>query len=313
MTPTATPAPMLQPVTRQALDPAIVAMQQRWQASGVPDLYEGGDGPVSRERARNVRAFLYPKPTLPHAPIEAFSIPGPAGDIPVRAVRPLGGVVTGTLVYFHGGGFILGDLDSHEAHAIRLANQAGVVVLNVDYRLAPENPFPAAIEDAEAAVVWAHGHLDRLGGSDRPLAVGGDSAGGNLAAAVALCARDAGIPLAAQLLIYPVTNLTQLHGVPEQAYLGPNAGTHARDPRASPLLAPSLSGLAPTIIGVGAHDFLYQDNLAYAQALHAAQVPLLLRQYPDLNHGFFSYVAISPASAAAADQLCADLRAQLQA
>lgn len=299
---------MFTPIEKEPLDPAIVEMQQRWQASGIPDLYEGGDGPVSRERGRNVRAVFYPKPELPHAPIEHLNIPGPGGELAVRIIRPVSGESTGTLVYYHGGGFILGDLDSHEAHAIRLANQAGVVVLNVDYRLAPEHPFPAAIDDAEAAVAWAHVNRDRLGGVDRSLAIGGDSAGGNLAAATALYCRDAGIALAAQLLLYPVTDLTRLDGIPEQAYLGNKADRRGLSPRASPALAPTLSGLAPAIIGVGSYDFLYQDNMNYANLLDAARVPVLLRQYPNLNHGFFSYTRISAPSAAAADQLCADLR-----
>lgn len=303
---------MFTPIEKKPLDAAIVQMQQRWKESGIPDLYEGGNGPVSRERGRNVRAVFYPKPVLPHAPIERLCIPGPAGEIAVRIVRPVSGEPTGTLVYYHGGGFILGDLDSHEAHAIRLANEAGVVVLNVDYRLAPECPFPAAIDDAEAAVAWAHSHLDRLGGASRPLAIGGDSAGGNLAAATSLYCRDSGIPLAAQLLLYPVTDLTKLNGIPEQAYLGPKVDKRGLSPRASPALAPSLAGVAPAIIGVGAYDFLYQDNMDYANLLAAAKVPVLLRQYPDLNHGFFSYSAISEPSAAAAQQLCADLRALLQ-
>ncbi len=303
---------MFHPIEKKPLDGAIVEMQQRWQASGIPDLYEGRDGPVSRERARNVRAVFYPKPVLPQGSIERLSIPGPAGDIPVRIVRPARGVPVGTLVYYHGGGFILGDLDSHEAHAIRLANQSQLVVLNVDYRLAPENPFPAAIDDADAAVAWAHAHLDQLGGANKPLAVGGDSAGGNLAAATALYCRDHAIALAAQLLLYPVTDLTQLDGIPEQAYLGDKAAKKGLDSRASPALASSLAGLAPAIIGVGAYDFLYQDNMNYANALDAAKVPVVLRQYPDLNHGFFSYTAISKASATAADQLCADLHRLMQ-
>lgn len=295
---------------QQPLDPALAQIDQRWKASGIPDLYEGGDGPVSRERARNIRALLYPKPKLPQGPIERLTVPGPGGDVPVRIVRPVSGEPIGTLVYYHGGGWVVGDLDSHEAHAIRLANQAGVVVLNVDYRLAPEHKFPAAVDDAEAALDWAHAHLDRLGGAGKPLAVGGDSAGGNLAAVAALHARDAGIPLAAQLLVYPATNLKGRSG-PELSYLGEHADVVARDPRASPLLAPSLAGLAPTILGVGRYDFLYEDNMAYAAALRAAGVDLLLREYPDLNHGFFSYTAISAPSEAAANQLCADLRQHL--
>ena len=150
------------------LDPAIVEIDRRWKASGIPDLYEGGNGPVSRERARNVRALLYPKPKLPEGRIESRTIPGPAGDMAVRVIHPLSGEVTGTLVYFHGGGWVVGDLESHEAHAIRLANRAGVVVLNVDYRMAPEHTFPAAADDAEAAMRWASQHLDELGGQGKP-------------------------------------------------------------------------------------------------------------------------------------------------
>ena len=289
------------------LDPAIVEIDRRWKAAGIPDLYEGGNGPVSRERARNVRALLYPKPKLPEGRIESRTIPGPAGSMAVRVIYPLSGEITGTLVYLHGGGWVVGDLESHEAHAIRLANRAGVVVLNVDYRLAPEHPFPAAADDAEAAMQWASTHLDELGGKDKPLAVGGDSAGGNLAAVAALYCRDHGIALACQLLLYPATNLSG-RGGPEKSYLGDNAEAKALDPRVSPLKASTLAGLAPAIIGVGVHDFLYQDNLAYAAALKGAGVSLQMRVYGDLNHGFFSYTAVSPASAVAADQLCDDLR-----
>ena len=294
------------------LDPAIVEIDRRWKAAGIPDLYEGGNGPVSRERARNVRALLYPKPKLPEGRIESRTIPGPAGNMAVRVIYPLSGDITGTLVYFHGGGWVVGDLESHEAHAIRLANRAGVVVLNVDYRLAPEHPFPAAADDAEAAMRWAKDHLDELGGQGKPLAVGGDSAGGNLAAVAALYCRDHGIALACQLLLYPATNLSG-RGGPEKSYLGDDSETKAQNPRVSPIKASTLAGLAPTIIGVGVHDFLYQDNLAYAAALKAAGVPLTMRVHGDLNHGFFSYTAISPASAAAADQLCDDLRQHLLA
>lgn len=293
------------------LDPAIVEIDRRWKAAGIPDLYEGGNGPVSRERARNVRALLYPKPQLPEGRIESRTIPGPSAEMAVRVIYPLSGEVTGTLVYFHGGGWVVGDLESHEAHAIRLANRAGVVVLNVDYRLAPEHRFPAAVDDAETAMLWASQHLNELGGKGKPMAVGGDSAGGNLAAVAALYCRDHGIALACQLLLYPATNLSG-RGGPEKSYLGDNAEVKAQDPRASPLKSATLSGLAPAIIGVGMHDFLYEDNLAYAAALKAAGVPLLMRVYGNLNHGFFSYTAVSHESAAAADQLCDDLRQQLQ-
>jgi acetyl esterase len=217
-------------------------------------------------------------------------------------------------VYFHGGGWIVGDIDSHEAHCIRIANRTGAVVVNVGYRLAPEDPFPAGVDDAIAAMRWVHANLARFGGDARRLAVGGDSAGGNLAAVVAVQCRDEGIPLAAQLLIYPATDLTGI-GDPKVvgAYLGEKVTEKARDPRVSPLFSPSLAGLAPAIIGVGVYDFLYKDNLAYAAALRRAGVSVTLRESATLNHGFFSYTAISRDSEAAAEQLCADLRALLHA
>ena len=307
------------PTIEAPLDPVLADIGRRWQQAGIPDLYDGctgpHGGPVSRERARNVRALLYPKPQLATGTIESHVIDarpyGVDGDVPVRIVWPhaVAGRPLNTLVYFHGGGFVVGDLDSHEAHAVRLANEAVCVVVNVDYRLAPEHRFPAAYDDCLAATRWANEHIARLGASPQRLAVGGDSAGGNLAAAVALACRDDAIALAAQLLLYPATDLLRLKGMPEKAYLGEeNLDTHGRDPRASPLHARRHAGLAPAILGVGPHDFLYADNMAYAAALRAAQVPLRLRVFPTLNHGFFSYTAISEDSRRAAQVLCADLK-----
>jgi acetyl esterase/lipase len=276
---------------------------------------------VSRERGRNVRALLYPKPELATGRIESCVIDGrPYGvdnDVPVRIVWPHASFVAAapqnTLVYFHGGGFVVGDLDSHEAHAVRLANEAQCVVVNVDYRLAPEHRFPAAYDDCLAATLWAKDQIARLGGCVQRLAVGGDSAGGNLAAAVALACRDQGLALAAQCLLYPATDLLPLKGMPEKAYLGEeNLATLGRDPRASPRHAASHAGLAPTILGVGQHDFLYKDNMAYCTALRAAKVPLTLREFPTLNHGFFSYTAISADSLDAAQTICTDLKAHFE-
>src|SRR5215468_1482403 len=184
------------------LDPDIAEMERRWRESGIPGVYIGRDGPVSRERARNVRALLYPKPKLPTGKLERFSISGPNGPITVEVVQPVEGSPIGTLVYYHGGGYVIGDIDSHQAHAIRFANRSRVVVLNVDYRLAPEHPFPQGVNDAFAAAKWASQNLAKLGGTDKPLALGGDSAGGNFTAVTAIRARDTGIKLAAQVLIY---------------------------------------------------------------------------------------------------------------
>jgi acetyl esterase len=309
---------------KPALDPAIADIAKRWATADIPDLYAGcldspHGGEVCRERGRNVRGMFYPKPILPTGNIEKLNIAGVHGDIHIRIVWPHASFVAdlpsgkpqSTLVYFHGGGWIVGDVDSHEAHAIRLANEAQCVVVNVDYRLAPEHRFPCAYDDCLSATLWARNNIARLGGHASKLAVGGDSAGGNLAAAVAIACRDQSIPLAAQLLIYPATDLTKLKGTPEQAYLGIENDHLRTDWRASPAhahLPEGHIGLAPAIIGVGVYDFLFKDNVAYAALLRATNVPLVYREYPTLNHGFFSYTAISNDSLIAAQQLCADLK-----
>ncbi len=315
---TAMPMPALAPLA--PLAPELAAIALAWKAADIPDLYEGclgpHGGPVSRERGRNVRGVFYPKPKLAKGKIEVLSIPGPHGDIALQLVWPHAPSnvaepkksVQNTLVYFHGGGWVVGDFDSHEMHAVRLANESQCVAVQVDYRLAPEHRFPCAFDDAWAATLWVHENIARLGGDTKRIAVGGDSAGGNLAAAVALAARDHGLALAVQLLIYPATDLSRMKGLPEQAYLGDQYEALCRDWRVSPALAASHTGLCPAILGVGPHDFLYQDNLRYAEKLRAAKVPLCYREYPTLNHGFFSYTAISEASLLASQQLCADLK-----
>ena len=309
------------PHSSAPLDPALASIGQRWRDAQIPDIYEGclapHGGPVSRERARNIRGFFYPKPDLPKGIIEKRTVDGKDYgidcNIPVQIVWPHASHSPegplNTLVYFHGGGFVVGDLDSHEAHAVRLANETDCVVVNVDYRLAPEHRFPAAYDDCLAITRWAYQHIDVLGRQSKRFAIGGDSAGGNLAAAVAIACRDLDIQLAAQLLMYPATDLLRLKGMPEKAYLGEeNLDLLGLDPRASPKYAKTHVGLAPTILGVGPHDFLYADNMAYASILRDAQVPLTLREFPTLNHGFFSYTGISTDSLAAAQLMCADLK-----
>lgn len=211
------------------------------------------------------------------------------------------------MVYFHGGGWILGDLDSHQGNASRIAAHAQANVVQVDYRLAPENPYPAGVDDAIAAFEWVVAHIEQFGGNLDKVVVSGDSAGGNLAAVVAQHCRASEIRLAGQFLIYPATDLTNATDGAMLEYLGPETSTLANDPRVSPALSECLDGLAPAIIGVGAHDFLYQDNVRYARALSDAGVPVIFRQYPTLNHGFFSYGNVSAASDQAAEQLCEDL------
>jgi acetyl esterase/lipase len=290
------------------LDLDIAEMERCWRESGIPGFYVGRDGPVSRERARKVRGMFYPKPRLPTGKLVRFAIPGPNGSITVEVVQPVEGPAIGTLVYYHGGGYVIGDIDSHQAHAIRLANRSRVVVLNVDYRLAPEHPFPQGVNDAYAAARWASDNLGALGGAGKPLALGGDSSGANFAAVTAIRGRDAGMTIAAQVLLYGTFGVGGGNPDIEHMYFGPNLGAEAKKTiEASPILA-DLRGVAPAIIGVGSHDFLYQDSISYAAKLREAGVQVIYREYPTLNHGFFGYTGISPASAAAADQLCDDLR-----
>jgi acetyl esterase len=219
------------------------------------------------------------------------------------APRPL-------LVYYHGGGFTYGDLDTHDGVCRMLCRHAGAHVLAIDYRLAPEHPFPAAVEDARAALRWAYANASQLGADPHRIGVGGDSAGGNLAAVVSqLAARDGGPAPVLQLLIYPATDFTsrrrsrELFGEGflltnaemdwfETNYLGP-ARAQASDPRASPLLADDLSGLAPAFVVTAAFDPLRDEGEEYAKALQDAGTPATLRRFPGLIHAFIAAAGVS--------------------
>jgi acetyl esterase len=317
------------------LDPEIAQMLQAMQDNGEPPLFSGTTGAGARQRGVDIRARYYPPVLQPVASIDELSIPGPAGAIPARVYRPE--KPTGaTIVFFHGGGWIIGDLDSHDGHARRLAATVGAVVVHVQYRLAPENPFPAGYEDAVAATDWAYDHIDELGGRVDRIAVAGDSAGGNLAAGVALHCRDTGRPLAGQLLIYPAVDLAAGLAVAGVESAAASSGTNAEndgfftgqddfverqylgddlslvtDPRVSPAYAVNHTDLAPAVIGIGHHDPLLDQNLAYAKVLSAAGVPTVLREYPDLIHGFFGMGGVSASAERAADELSRDLRTLL--
>jgi acetyl esterase len=236
-------------------------------------------------------------------------IAGPAGTIPARLLSPDGVPAPAPLlVYFHGGGWVQGSIATHEASCRLLAHLAGVRVLSVDYRLAPEHPFPAAVDDAVAAYAWAVREADRLGADPLRIAVGGDSAGGNLAAVVAQAGRDDDALLAPvfQLLIYPVTDESKDYASSatfadgylltagamdwySDKYLPP--GTDRSDPRISPLCAPDLTGLAPAHVATCLTDPLRDEGEAYAHRLRAAGVPVSLQRHGQL-HGFFNTPAL---------------------
>jgi acetyl esterase len=237
--------------------------------------------------------------------VEDLSIPGPGGDLPVRIYANEPGGLRPALTYFHGGGFVFGNLDTHDAVCRALAKESGAVVISVDYRLAPEHKFPAAVEDSHAATVWAAANAASLGIDARRIAVGGDSAGGNLAAVVAMLCRDAGGPaLALQVLLYPVTDFstfeTTSHRELAEGYFLNRAAMdwfsalyiasddQKRDPEVSPLLARDLSGLPPALVITAEFDPLRDEGEAYAQRLREAGVAVTMTRYPGMIHGFVS-------------------------
>ncbi|HWM74280.1 MAG TPA: alpha/beta hydrolase [Nocardioides sp.] len=253
----------------------------------------------------------------------------PVGDRPGRLYTPTGDLEdpTAMLVFFHGGGFVFGDLDSHDAPCRFLAERAGVRVLAVDYRRAPEHPFPAAYDDAVAAHRWALDNAASLGVDPHRIAVGGDSAGGTLAAGVAICAALEGRPLAFQLLVYPATDWTrqtrslELFGgrglyltreyidLADASYLSDERDR--TDPRVSPLFEKIPQGLAPAYIATAGFDPLRDEGEAYARLLCEAGVQVEMHRFPDQIHGFFNVLGPGRRSRAAVAEIAVRLRTAL--
>jgi acetyl esterase len=249
----------------------------------------------------------------------------PVGDLPGRLYVPSGPAPEPgpLLVFFHGGGFMYGDLDSHDATCRLLAERAGVRVLAIDYRLAPEHPFPAAHDDALTAYRWVVQHAAVLGADPQRLAVGGDSAGGTLAAATAIAAAGEGLPLAFQLLVYPAVDakrdtrslelfsegfyLTKAFMDLANASYAPDASDRA-DIRISPLRYDVPAGLAPAYVCTAGFDPLRDEGEAYARALAAAGVPVRMHRFPDQIHGFFNIVGVGRRSRAAVLEIADALR-----
>lgn len=257
---------------------------------------------VEAARAQAVRIALAMGPGEQVARVEDRLIPGPRGDIPIRLYGPDGQSPFPVLVYFHGGGWVVGNLDTTDQFARMIANAVGCIVVSVNYRHAPEHKFPAAVEDAYAATRWSAEHAGAFRGDPRVLGVCGTSAGGNLAAVVALAARDrGGPPLCYQLLMVPVTDFSfetssyrehaEGYGLMAdtmrwywQHYLPrPTDGLH---PHASPLRAASLRGLPPAFVATAEFDPLRDEGEAYAARLKAAGVPTTSKRYTGMVHGF---------------------------
>ncbi len=308
------------------LDPTLQLMLSGQRALGVDGLSVADDVDASRALMREgLTGFAGPQV---HVGVSDVSIPGPAGQIPARHYHPPSAGPAPLLVFYHGGGWTIGDLDTHDALCRLTCRDAEVHVLSIDYRLAPEHPAPAAVDDAYAAFRWAHDHAGDLGAIPGKVAVGGDSAGGNLAAVVSQLARDDGGPLpVVQWLLYPRTDLTSktrslglfADGFLltkrdiewfEAQYLN-GSGVEPTDPRVSPLLADTFSGLPPALIATAGFDPLRDEGDRYAAALRAAGTPVDLRSIGSLTHGFASLFPLGGGSALATTELISALRAHL--
>jgi acetyl esterase/lipase len=307
------------------LDPQAKALIERVAAAGRPPL-ESMSAPDARQAYRESRIPLQPEPP-DVASAEDRAIPGPHGPIGVRIYRPLGSNPTETLpvlVYFHGGGFTVGDLETHDTVCRSLANAAGYALVAVDYRMGPEHKFPKAVDDCFAATRWVAAHAKELRVDADRLAVGGDSAGGNLAAVTALNARDAGGPkIVFQLLIYPTTTLQ--HNTPSTAALAEghiltfavmkyfraaylNGPEDQTDWRASPLLARDHSRLPPALIITAGYDPIRDEGKAYADKLKAADVQTEYRCFEGSIHGFITMGKVLDAADDATQTSAAALR-----
>lgn len=310
------------------LDPSIQMLLAAQRATGVESLAVLNDHLATRASNRALTRAL-DEPDIRVAEISPVSIPGPAGPIPARHYRPAVGHGPAPLVvFYHGGGFVFGDLDTHDAACRLIARDAGVHVLAVDYRLAPEHPAPAAVDDAYAAYRWAREHAGDLGADPGRVAVAGDSAGGCLAAVVARLARDAGDPLPSlQWLIYPVTDWRggtrsrSLLGEGflltkgdmdwfQDVYLG-ESGLDVTDPRISPLLVDDLSGLPPALVITAGFDPLRDEGRQYAAKLREAGVTVDHRQMPSMIHAFLNLNVLGGGVARANAEMISALRAHL--
>lgn len=284
-----------------------------------------GSVTVEQERADLLDAIRrLPGSDAPLEHVGDRRCPGPGGEIPLRIYRPTAEPRLPILVYYHGGAFRIGDLETHDALCRELAHRSGALVVAVDYRLVPEHRFPAAVDDAYAALRWVRDHASELGGDPERIAVGGDSAGGNLAAAASLKSRDlGGPPIVFQLLIYPVMDLssfdTASHDALREGYfLDRETMEHSRreyipDPRrrthpyASPLLAAGHAGLPPTLVITAEFDPLRDEGEAYARRLREDGVEARASRYEGVIHGFV-LIPLIRKSDRALDEAAAALR-----
>lgn len=294
------------------LHPQVEELLATFRAAGGPAMWQ-----LSPEEAREAASGMMALGGSGPQDVETedVSIPGSGGEIAARIYTPQGATPTSVVVWFHGGGWVLGGIDGHDAVCRSIAAETGALVVNPDYRLAPEHRFPAAADDALSVVAWAAQEI----AAGRPLIVGGDSAGANLAAVAALRARDGDGPeIAHQLLFYPVTDsdfsrpsyVAHEDSLPLSKkdmeffwnHYVPDADNR-NHPHVAPLRAASLAGLPPALVVVAGHDPLHDEGVAYAEALQAAGVAVDLVEHPDMPHGFLSFLAVFDTAQQAARDL----------
>ena len=292
------------------LDPLLKTLLDQMGAQEAPPMWEM-EPAAARATFVALMDAVGPK-DVPIGRIETHTMPGPGGEIELRVYSPVAGGSSSLpgLLFFHGGGWVIGDLDTHDGICRILANEASVRVIAVHYRLAPDHKFPAAVDDAMAALQWVEANASTLGVDANRLAVGGDSAGGALAAVVAQQAKAKGGPkLAYQMLFFPVTQIgeetdsfrdfAEGYFLERQGLLWfyehylPGDADRA-DPRVSPLRAEDVNGLPPAYVMLAGFDPLHDEGLAYAEKLRAAGVSVTVADYPDMVHTFIYMQAVLP-------------------
>ncbi|MBK6615712.1 alpha/beta hydrolase [Ottowia sp.] len=299
------------------LDPHLAGMLQMMASAGAKPIHESTPAEARAGFLMLTAGSRTPEQIVPVASVQDTTVPGAAGPLKARIYRPEGAGPFPTVAFFHGGGYVIGDLDTHDNTCRDICRGAQAVVVSVDYRLAPEHPFPAGIDDAVAATQWVIAHAGELGGN-ATVAVAGDSAGGNFSAVVAQQLRDAGIPLAAQFLIYPaVDHADASHPSIEQNgkgyfleaetmawfynhYAGGFGDT--LDPRLAPLQAKSLTDLPPAVVVTAEFDPLRDAAIAYVAALNAAGGQAEHIPGPGMIHGFYDMGRWSPGAQAVIQQ-----------
>ena len=306
------------------VDPGIQAMLDVLESLNRPSI-TAGTPEAARAGFRLLTVGMrQPHMVIPVRQVEDIVLPGPAGPVAARVYRPDAEGKLPTIAFFHGGGFVIGDIDTHDNQARRLCRDVGAVVVSVDYRRAPEDPWPAGVDDACAATRWLADHIAVFGNDPDRLAVAGDSAGGNFAAVAAQVFRDEGGPkLAAQLLIYPAVDFDEtlekyasrvecaegyFLTAGEMKWFAEHYRSDPDDvanPRLSPIYG-DLTGLPPAVVVTAEFDPMRDEGEAYARAMQAAGVDVELMRFDGLIHGFFDLAVLSEACAAAADATCTE-------